>query len=810
MAIQEDASGGIWALSPLDGLFHFDSEAQVFRKKLDIKNGRSLVIHNNQLLIGTEDLSVYNIKERKLLLIKKLAIDNGPITAIHKDKKGQYLIGTERGKLMRLSDLESLPQPIYGANEAHRVEELSFGSIHEIYVSTDNQASNDQLWVCSETGLWLLQQRFFKTVRNLPMNNPIAIAHGDDGKAWVPMNYLYEISSQAEDFVAKPAYNNMQVNAVAKDQAGFSWISRTTPKVELLKYKGEQLVRRYDFHQRGEAIFNLFPDSRGNLWFCQAPSSKPIVGIAKINTKGGVEYYNEEKGFSSRVLTIKESSRGEIYAAGIGEQSYLYRFNSEEDRFVNLSPKLPFEALLNFEVHDMTIDDRGIVWLATTDGLLRYDSEQITLIQSDLLGQEEVRGVTHYGNNNIWVATATNGLVFYQQNTSTTLGEQEGLPAVISAYRCINTDAEGRLWAGTSEGLVYSRMSAANLPYSNTPRILKTSVQQEESSSAFDSIIQVRQDHQLQLVFTNLSFPARNVQYQYRLLPVADKSILLEEQLWQPNGNSNSLQLSKMELGDYYLEVRARQTGGFQWSKPLSLQVSVYLPWYLQSWFVYGGLGLLLLLIAYYFRFYVKRRFKRLQQILKYSNEKLASKESELQHTIQEFEMQKEELANANSNIQILELFIKEIPQKASWDDIISAMGKAVMQAADIDAFEIAFKEKREIVHRGYSNMERSRYTFRSKTFDPKTSLTSWAMANKKEVMINDFDKEHTLYIDEKDAYHFKSLIFIPFKLENEQPVVLCAYSIKENDFDHNDLVMFRILAKFIHFSIHQELKKQL
>ena len=83
-------------------------------------------------------------------------------------------------------------------------------------------------------------------------------------------------------------------------------------------------------------------------------------------------------------------------------------------------------------------------------------------------------------------------------------------------------------------------------------------------------------------------------------------------------------------------------------------------------------------------------------------------------------------------------------------------------------------------------------------------------MANNKEVLINDFKKEHSQYIEEKDAYRFSSLLFIPFTLENNQPVVLCAYSIKENDFDNNDMVMFRILAQFIHFSIHQELKKQI
>ena len=83
-------------------------------------------------------------------------------------------------------------------------------------------------------------------------------------------------------------------------------------------------------------------------------------------------------------------------------------------------------------------------------------------------------------------------------------------------------------------------------------------------------------------------------------------------------------------------------------------------------------------------------------------------------------------------------------------------------------------------------------------------------MAHNREVLINDFDQEHTQYIEEKAAYRFHSLLFIPFTLENNQSVVLCAYSVMKNQFDHNDMVMFRILARFIFFSIHQEITKEI
>lgn len=809
LSIQEDNNGGIWVLSPMDGLFLFNKDKDAFEKKLDIKNANTLLIHDQYVLLGSDALYVYSINGNELQKYKTIALDDDQVTAIHADQNDQYIIGTDKGKLLKFQGLESKPQIIYGANEAHRVEELDFGSIYEVYVVSDIVDNNDKLWVCSETGLWLLQQRFFESVKDLPMNNPISIAMGNQEKAWVPMNYLYEIAPDQDEFKAKRIYNDLTVNAVAQDINGFIWVTTSSPKFELLKYDNNKVIRRYDFHQRGESIFYLFPDSKGSVWFCQAPLNKPIVGVARINANGEINYYDDEKGFSSRVLAIQESSRGEIYAVGIGERSYLYRYDPIEDHFNNLSPTLPFIPMLNFEAHDLTIDDRGVVWLATTDGLLRYDSEKITLIQDDILGQEEVRGVTHYDNNNIWIGTATKGLVFHHQNISTALGEQEGLPSVISAYRCITTDAQGRLWAGTPEGLVYSRISAATLPYSNPPRLRKITFGNMEYTMNFDQDFRILKDQPLQLEFTNLSFPARNVQYQYRILSQEDRQIMLEEQLWQSNGSSNTITFDEMDPDQYYLELRARQSGGYQWSNPMELKFTIFTPWYSQSWFIYGSIGFMVLIAGYYLRFSVKKRFVRLQQVLKYSNEKLAQQQAELVQKDQEFEEQQEALASASSNIETLELFIKGIPKNASWDDIISAMGKAVIRSDDINAFEIAFVENNEIVHRGYSDQERSGYTFRSKPFDTKSSLTCWSMANNKEVLIADFENEHPQYINKKEAYRFESLLFIPFTLENGQNVALCAYSVMKNDFDENDVVMFRILAQFIYNSIHHELTKK-
>jgi ligand-binding sensor domain-containing protein len=808
LALTTDTQGDLWALSPLDGLFSFDEKNNRFQQQATPSNGQTLLIHDDYLLVGGDALYIYTRQAEGLQLLRTLPLEDDVVTALQMDQRQRFLIGTKKGKLLLLPEVLGTPQTIYGANESHRVRELDFGTIHEIYVIPDSISQSGVLWICSSTGLWLLQQRLFESIINLPKNNPIAIAFGDDEKVWIPMNSLYEISPHDNEFYARQVAEELQVNAVTYDRKGNNWVSVSVPRVELMKMSAYKPTKRYYFGDRGESIFYLYTDSKNNIWFCQAPLDKPINGIGRINAREEVELYDERHGFKSRVLIVKESSRGEIYAGGIGVDSYLYRYDPQANRFTNLSPKLPFTPTQNFEVHDLTIDDQGIVWMASTDGLLRYDAEQVTLIRSGVLQQEEVRGVTHLPNGSIWVATAIRGLVFYEHNSATIVDEVAGMPSVINAYRCIDVDPQGRLWAGTPEGLVYARIATPTLPHSNPPRIQQVTLNHTTTFDLREQPLSVRENDQLQLEYTNLSFPADLVQYQYRLYPPEERELIQEEHLWQATSNQYSLVLNELNIGDYILEIRAHQAGGYQWSGPLQLPLTVFRPWYRQAWFLYPAIAILLLIIGYYLQFFVRRRIRQLQRILQFARKDLAEKQSELKQKIHELDAQQLALANAKSNIHMLELFVREIPHKASWNEIITAMGKAVDQSIDIEAFEICFLEADEIVHRGYSTQERGGYTFRSKPFNPKTSLASWAIANHTEVVISDYDEEHGMYIKRKQAYRFSSLIFVPFSLDNDQHAALCAYSTRKNQFNHDDVVMIRTLARFIVLSAQGQITK--
>ena len=101
-----------------------------------------------------------------------------------------------------------------------------------------------------------------------------------------------------------------------------------------------------------------------------------------------------------------------------------------------------------------------MVWLATTDGLLRYDTERFRRIDLGNHTQTEIRSVVAMSDGSVWLATSTSGLIHLDINGQYVLfDERSGTPSNIASYRAILLDEANRIWAGTAEGVVYSAMS---------------------------------------------------------------------------------------------------------------------------------------------------------------------------------------------------------------------------------------------------------------------------------------------------------------------------------------------------------------
>jgi diguanylate cyclase (GGDEF)-like protein len=102
-------------------------------------------------------------------------------------------------------------------------------------------------------------------------------------------------------------------------------------------------------------------------------------------------------------------------------------------------------------------DGQGLLWIATTGGLVRYDGYRFRVYQSDRndassLPGNVVRVVHRARDGRIWVGTEAEGVARYDPATDgfERFGPAEGIPSL--PIRALADDAEGGIWIGSTGG----------------------------------------------------------------------------------------------------------------------------------------------------------------------------------------------------------------------------------------------------------------------------------------------------------------------------------------------------------------------
>lgn len=126
-------------------------------------------------------------------------------------------------------------------------------------------------------------------------------------------------------------------------------------------------------------------------------------------------------------------------------------------------PPLMFERVGGVEqvpegvVTGLAQDGQGLVWIATTGGLVRFDGYRFRLYQTDpddpsSLPGNVVRVLHRSRDGRIWIGTESEGVARYDGVTDRfeRFGEADGLPLL--PIRALADDADGGLWIGSTGG----------------------------------------------------------------------------------------------------------------------------------------------------------------------------------------------------------------------------------------------------------------------------------------------------------------------------------------------------------------------
>jgi signal transduction histidine kinase/CheY-like chemotaxis protein/ligand-binding sensor domain-containing protein len=232
------------------------------------------------------------------------------------------------------------------------------------------------------------------------------------------------------------------ITSIAQTDDGFMWFSS---RGGLIRFDG---VNFHLFNSKntpelaGNDIWTLKTDSKGNLW----------IGM---HTGGLVRYrdnkftaFTTENGLSENLIwAIFEDSNGRLWVGTGG--GGLNIIDTEKIEIINT-----LNGLSSDYIWTIIEDKDGNIWVGTDGNYInkidKHGNITIYNYESGYPGEYILSGLTDK-NGNLWFGTAGIGLVKYDYNTFTVLGEDDGISNNI--IWSIIQDNKGAIWAGTDNGI---------------------------------------------------------------------------------------------------------------------------------------------------------------------------------------------------------------------------------------------------------------------------------------------------------------------------------------------------------------------
>lgn len=489
---------------------------------------------------------------------------------------------------------------------------------------------------------------FFNSVKNFSADVNV-INEDKNGNLWLGTNssgliFINRKTNEKKIYQHLPEQNSLSSNVIVSmltSRNGNIWIGTYLGGLNV--FDGKQFINyRHDPDNPNSLsnnnVWALAEDDKGLIWIGTLGNGLQCFDpVNKTFKSYGTGTFASE--YISSICIGKDKN---IY---LGTASGLVVYYPLEDKFEKLTGNYKKNQQFSHpSVNQIFEDSRGLLWIATHEGINIYDRKRDEIIRPDAenkLRNQSIFSVTEDNNKNIWITTASgvsNTIIHTDPKTNKYTcsfhhyDEHDGLQSMGFNLRSVLKTSRGEIFIGGLQGINF--FDPANLQYNKeTPPVIFTNLQLfnkdiqidslynanrilSRSPGFTDKIILDYKQNVLSISFSSLNYTLpKKTTYQYLLDGFNDDWLIAE---------GNKVTYTNLTPGSYIFKVKARNNDGFANDEISSLSIVIRPPFWATTW-AYCLYGLAIILLFTFIFYLLKRRERnkyKLQQIKQEAQQK--------------------------------------------------------------------------------------------------------------------------------------------------------------------------------------------
>ena len=252
---------------------------------------------------------------------------------------------------------------------------------------------------------------------------------------------------QAQSFSAWINYSFSQRVSGIDFNGNDIWISTQGGLVKYNKKTAEKTYyNRANSNLPDNNLIGLFVNTNDEVWI-----GGKYYGIGKFNGKQCIIYNESNSGlpFDQANGHIKIDKNGNLWIASF---RWMARFDGTNWKSWKTGSDISAFPIIS----DFIIDNKGVVWLCSTDGLGKIENDEYSVIPGLYGGTNQCMAFDN--NMGIWIGIEGGGLYQYTGSTFTNYTTSNSCLPTNLIYS-ISFDSNNIMWLGTTEGLVKFNIS---------------------------------------------------------------------------------------------------------------------------------------------------------------------------------------------------------------------------------------------------------------------------------------------------------------------------------------------------------------